>query len=690
MVDTTAVLVVARIPGAERAVGGQAAIDEGIRARLVDGRRGRSRHTAGVRVGTLRVVFFAIFITSGHRNRAGPQFDRRTIDGKAEGFLTLGHDRRRSEGGAARAVQVVEVGDLTGGQVAATEGVEGHATILLRDGVAADDVALAVDDRILRQVEAREGSVLRASTTGSGCAGAADQRRARQRHVVDLDRGAVFAVLEVRVPAPGLTEQVEGAIAAHDVTTLGAQQEHLLAGRDVAPVAGILDRVGRVEAQAVGLGLGTNGSVCREGRLAPGRVGVEQAGGRQIGTVATQHHAGLGRVALGRSVLGTADAIVQGGVDFRGRRQVIRQAHVDVAAGDRIDQALGELAGAVLVTRILRRADAGVVDGVDQGTSRIGIACAGEVEGPRPTRGVESLEPLRAVGDAAIGKALRALGDAVVAGARLAGGGGGVGAVGSLAGDAAQVAATDVDRVGCMLLGLREARQQAVAVGVFRGNREVRAAAHEGGTGSHLHQGLAHVAIGRQAGRGIHLEAFELLVGHEVDHARDRVRTPGGRGAAGHNVNALDQHLRHLRNVDGAVEVTADDALAVQEDQGTQRRQAAQAERGQADQAGGGRAGVVADAGRALQGGQFGNGVEDVGLGRSFEVGGAHNRGRGRGVKAGGLKAAGGHNNRFDAFLRHGGTGAQRQNGRAARKTRTCLRQTVIHRIFPLDVFLPA
>ena len=36
-------------------------------------------------------------------------------------------------------------------------------------------------------------------------------------------------------------------------------------------------------------------------------------------------------------------------------------------------------------------------------------------------------------------------------------------------------------------------------------------------------------------------QAVEILVDDEVDHAGDGVRTPGGRGAAGHHVDALDQ-----------------------------------------------------------------------------------------------------------------------------------------------------
>src|SRR5690606_2861140 len=124
VIHAAAVLVVTRVPGAQTR-----AIDEGIGARLVDGGRGRGGDTGRVRVGTLGVILFAILVTRRDLERAGPQFDRRTGDHQAEGFLTLGHDRRRSKGGAARAVLTVEVGDRAGADVLAAEGIERHATI---------------------------------------------------------------------------------------------------------------------------------------------------------------------------------------------------------------------------------------------------------------------------------------------------------------------------------------------------------------------------------------------------------------------------------------------------------------------------------------------------------------------------------------------------------------------------------
>ena len=292
-------------------------------------------------------MLFAVFVTQSHGNRAGPVFDRRTVDREAEGFLTQGLDRIRSTGGAAGAILAIEVGDLAGGQGLATEGIEGHATIGLRDGVAADDLASGVGDRILRQVEARDVAVR--------VVGAWRKGRARQGHVVDLDAGVGFAVLEVGIPGPALAEQVEAAVTTHHIAAHGAHQEHLLVGGDIGPVRTVGD-------------VGCSGSIVeggganRIGRLVEARVhvrkalrdAVEQARSEQVGVVAMGVHAILGRIALRRNVLGTAHAVVQGGVDFRRRRQVIGHAGIDVAAGQGVIQTLGELMRIVLVARIGR------------------------------------------------------------------------------------------------------------------------------------------------------------------------------------------------------------------------------------------------------------------------------------------------------------------------------------------------
>ena len=57
------------------------------------------------------------------------------------------------------------------------------------------------------------------------------------------------------------------------------------------------------------------------------------------------------------------------------------------------------------------------------------------------------------------------------------------------------------------------------------------------------------VAIVRDAAENVRLEPFEALVGDEVDDTADRVGTVGGRRAAGHHVDTLDQQLREQADV---------------------------------------------------------------------------------------------------------------------------------------------
>ena len=66
-----------------------------------------------------------------------------------------------------------------------------------------------------------------------------------------------------------------------------------------------------------------------------------------------------------------------------------------------------------------------------------------------------------------------------------------------------------------------------------------------------------------------------------------------------------------------------------------------------------------------------------------FQVRRADDRGRSGGVEACALQPGRRHDDLFDTFLRHGGPGAQRQNGRATGKARACLGQTTIHRNSP-------
>ncbi len=157
-------------------------------------------------------------------------------------------------------------------------------------------------------------------------------------------------MLEVGIPVPALAEQIEAAVAANNKAAHGAGQVHLLVGGDVGPV--------RTERHGRGGRIGRRTTV-RHGASAGRR---EQTGLQQIGVVAANHDATLGRVALRRGVLGTADAVVHRGVNLRIRRKVIGHAGIEVAAGQRVREALGELMGVGLVARIRRRAEAGRTD----------------------------------------------------------------------------------------------------------------------------------------------------------------------------------------------------------------------------------------------------------------------------------------------------------------------------------------
>ena len=92
-----------------------------------------------------------------------------------------------------------------------------------------------------------------------------------------------------------------------------------------------------------------------------------------------------------------------------------------------------------------------------------------------------------------------------------------------------------------------------------------------------------------QVDRG--LEAGEILVDDQIDHAGDRVRTPGGRSAAGHHVHALDQGIGNGVEVHAILHAGPDFALAVDQDQGAGDAQIAQVDA--ADAHGAGIAGIA-------------------------------------------------------------------------------------------------
>ena len=77
--------------------------------------------------------------------------------------------------------------------------------------------------------------------------------------------------------------------------------------------------------------------------------------------------------------------------------------------------------------------------------------------------------------------------------------------------------------------------------------------------------------------RGVfRLDPFELAVQHEVDDARDGVGTIGRRGAAGDDVDALDERRREVVDVDAAVGVSRGHARAVQQHECAVQAHAAQ------------------------------------------------------------------------------------------------------------------
>ena len=249
-----------------------------------------------------------------------------------------------------------------------------------------------------------------------------------------------------------------------------------------------------------------------------------------------------------------------------------------------------------------------------------------------------------------------------------------------------ELAAARIDPGLELIVRHRDPGLHAGGTVIFRCRFQMQTAAHQAGTRRHLQHSGGIVAIGRKTARGVQLKAFEALVGHEVDHTGDGVRTPGRRRTAGHNVDTLDQKLRHLRDVDGTVRVGRHHALAVQQNQGADNAKAAQVQRRQAGQTRGGRTGVIGNARRTFQGGQLGHRFEDVGLGSLFQVRRAHHRGRRRRVKTGILQTG----RRYDHLLhtrsralRHRSAGAQRQHGHAACQAHASRRQSVNHQVFP-------
>ena len=157
----------------------------------------------------------------------------------------------------------------------------------------------------------------------------------------------------------------------------------------------------------------------------------------------------------------------------------------------------------------------------------------------------------------------------------------------------------------------------------------------------------------------VRLEAGEVLVEDEVDDAGHGVGAPGRRGAAGHDIDALDKGRRDGGEVDAAeLRARLDHALSVEEDEGPQDAEIAQIDGVDARVALGRlvahRRTVVRRVGRADRG-KLANGVADIGVGVALQLGDAHHGDRRRRLVALDGDARRGNHYRFD-----GGRGARR------------------------------
>ena len=226
-----------------------------------------------------------------------------------------------------------------------------------------------------------------------------------------------------------------------------------------------------------------------------------------------------------------------------------------------------------------------------------------------------------------------------------------------------------------------EARADALVLGIFAAEDHVELVVGERLADRELRQHLAVVTIGRDAGLEVALETGETGVGDEVDDAAHRVRAVGGRRAAGDDVDALDQQLRELADIGHAGHVRADDALAVEQGERTDRAEAAQRQRAQALLAARRAERPRRRAGRPLQRGQLDDSVEDVRLGVLEDLVLADHGRRGRGVEAvrgdaragdddvpitlrlGRIGGAVGRRGRFHRLVRRGGIGRARRVG---------------------------
>ena len=117
------------------------------------------------------------------------------------------------------------------------------------------------------------------------------------------------------------------------------------------------------------------------------------------------------------------------------------------------------------------------------------------------------------------------------------------------------------------------------AGGVVAAKHQMTAAAVEFGAPRCFGGELAMLEFGAVAEGGIGLEAGEILVQHQVDHAGHGIGAPGGRSAAGHHIHALDQSNGQGGEVDAAAQqVGGHHTLAIEQHQGAVDAQIAQAD----------------------------------------------------------------------------------------------------------------
>ncbi len=95
--------------------------------------------------------------------------------------------------------------------------------------------------------------------------------------------------------------------------------------------------------------------------------------------------------------------------------------------------------------------------------------------------------------------------------------------------------------------------RNAVAVEIFHRAEEMAASAEQRGAEGKFGLVAGGIAVIRDAGIDVEFEALVALVEHEIDDAGDGIGAIDRRGAAGHDIHPVDQHLRQRVDRDRAV-----------------------------------------------------------------------------------------------------------------------------------------